>query len=1120
MKKSILLSTLLFGWLNSFSQNIVSPPSGSAAVAKFIDNPVNLSTGVPQIAIPLYTLNGRKLSFPITVNYNASGIKVSEVAGTVGLGWTLNAEAIITRVVKGRPDEWPNGYFEYASAIPNYSPTNPIPASTLMGLASKNVDMQPDMFYYNTGVDGGKFIFDNQLKPQTIPKKQLKITFDNTTTLDNAQIVNYDGTRFLFESGETTAVQGLFGSGSYNTTWYLSKIISADCADTLTFNYSSVSSYTETVISGDYVHFIYDYPPGAENHWVQQELDHLFGSKEATITGTKYLESITSSKAKVQFELGSRDDDDDLKKIDAMIIYNKDPLTGDFVEERRINFTYDYYCTNSNPYNCTDPRLKLQSIQEVFVQNHTNPPYQFIYSTKKLPPLISSAQDAWGYYNGQDGNESLVPATTFRQQDISTSDRSIHQEFVDAGILETIITPLGSITEYSFEPNRYGSQNSYGPGLRVQRIVTTDPYSNIAAVTNYEYLDPSTGTSSGKLLESPSFAATHLPVEDVIVHQQPGGSDEVVNYSCMLIPVHAMGVGVFGSTPLVYEYVTVYHGNDYNTSGKTTYKFSIATASSSVYPHFPKPDNTWKLGNPEEAKQFKVESNAAMIESFTQNTFKDHPTYTTVKGLNAAWTKLYIIQTPQVSSVASENFIQQCKFPYLAKSTVYNYEQNSGTITSERTQRYYYERSDGFYLPNRITSSTSDGADSVQQEFTYPIDYPSTGVFGQMQNLGMVAYPIETKSILKQGSNEYVTGYQKTDYHQWSTFGIYPRYVYRGKFPAKVARGTFNSSPSNYLQKNLSMEKYDPYGYPIETKPEGNVTSTIIIDQTLSAPVASVSNASNDKVAYTSFESSDHGGWVIDGGTQPATGSRSLYGNGETTTIFMETAQTISYTYTIVRSQGEPVQMTFVKGSEEIPVGMTLPSGSGTVSLTPGTWTVSLSFDTNVSSAEVNISYAYTQHLTASIINSDSKTGTHLLFLTSTNTISKTNLPTGKYFVSYYQKSGAVNLSLSGASLLNTTTVPASTDGFEHVTKSFEVTSATNTITLTGANVKIDELRLYPEGGLMTTTCYDGFGRLQTETDVNLQSRFYEYDEWGRLKLTRDHERNILQQREYKFANY
>lgn len=1119
MKKSILLSTLLFGWLTSFSQNIVSPPSNSSAVAKFVDNPVNLSTGVPQIAIPLYTLSGRKLSFPITLSYNASGIKVREVAGTVGLGWTLNAEAIITRVVKGRPDEWPSSYFQYASAIPNYSPTNPIPASTLMGMASNNVDMQPDIFYYNTGVDGGKFIFDNELKPQTIPKKQLKITFDNTTTLANAQIVNYDGTRFLFESGETTQVQGLFGSGSYHTTWYLSKIISADCADTLTFNYSSLSSYTETVISGDYVHFIYDYPAGAENHWVQQELNHLFGSREATITGTKYLESITSSKAKVEFELGPREDDDDLKRIDAIIIYYKDPLIGDFVEERRINFSYDYYCTNSSSYSCTDPRLKLQSIQEVFDQNHTNPPYQFIYSAKKLPPLLSSAQDAWGYYNGQDDNESLVPATTFRQQDISTSDRSIHQEFVDVGILEKIITPLGGITEYTFEPNRYGSQNSYGPGLRVQQILTTDPYSNIAAVTNYEYLDPSTGTSSGKLLENPSFTPTHLPVEDIIVHQQPGGSEDTVNYNCMLIPVHAMGVGVFGSTPLVYEYVTVYHGGDYNTSGKSTYKFSIASANSSVYPHFPKPDNTWKLGNPEEVKHFKVETSTPTIESFTQNTFKEHPTYTTIKGVNAAWTKLYIIQTPQVSSVVSEDFIQECKFPYLARTTAYNYEQNSGVIASERTQRYYYERSDGFYVPNRITSSTSDGTDSVQQEFTYPIDYPSTDELGEMQNLGMIAFPIETRSILKQGANEYVIGYQKTDYKQWSNYGIYPESVYRGKFSAKVARSTFNSNPANYLSKTLSINKYDSYGYAIETKAEGSVSSTVIVDQTISAPVASISNAAHDQVAYTSMESSDHGGWTIDGGTQPATGTRTLHGNGETTTIAIENTQTVNYTYTIVRTQGEPVQMTFVKGSEEIPVGMTLPSGSGSVSLTPGTWTVSLTFDTNVSSAEVNISYAYTQHNVPTVLANDSKTGTHVLYLTSTNTISKTSLRTGKYYVSYYQKGGTVNLVLSNASLLNTTTVPASTDGFEHITKLVQVTAANNTIALSGSNVKIDELRLYPEGSLMTTTCYDATGRLQTQTDVNLQSRFYEYDEWGRLKLTRDHDKNILEQREYKFAN-
>jgi YD repeat-containing protein len=283
--------------------------------------------------------------------------------------------------------------------------------------------------------------------------------------------------------------------------------------------------------------------------------------------------------------------------------------------------------------------------------------------------------------------------------------------------------------------------------------------------------------------------------------------------------------------------------------------------------------------------------------------------------------------------------------------------------------------------------------------------------------------------------------------------------------------------------------------------------------------VATIRNAAFAKVAYSSFETVDHGGWTVEAGSQSATGYRSLSYNGQVTTVPIETSQTITYTYSITRTQGEPVELIFSLGSQEILRGLTLPSGSGTVTLTPGTWNVSLGFDTNVSSVDVDFSYTYTQHLSPTILSNDSKTGTNLLYLTSTNTISKANSPTGNYYLSFYEKEGTVNVGLSGASLLSTATQPATPDGFRHVTKLIQITSETNEIIITGSNVKIDELRLYPEGALMTTVCYDRAGRLQTETDVNLRSLFYEYDEWGRLKIIRDHDKNILQHREYKLAN-
>src|SRR5690625_1686695 len=52
---------------------------------------VNTATGVPVISIPLYTLELDGVQVPISLSYDASGIKVTQMETSVGLGWSLNA---------------------------------------------------------------------------------------------------------------------------------------------------------------------------------------------------------------------------------------------------------------------------------------------------------------------------------------------------------------------------------------------------------------------------------------------------------------------------------------------------------------------------------------------------------------------------------------------------------------------------------------------------------------------------------------------------------------------------------------------------------------------------------------------------------------------------------------------------------------------------------------------------------------------------------------------------------------------------------------------------------------------------------------------------------------------
>src|SRR5690554_53112 len=97
-------------WRRNLPQ-IISPQAYE--FTKYGDVPVNTYTGVPNISVPLYEIEAAGLNIPISLSYHSNGIKVSEEASWVGLGWTLNAGGSIVQVVKGFDDFNSVGAFGY-----------------------------------------------------------------------------------------------------------------------------------------------------------------------------------------------------------------------------------------------------------------------------------------------------------------------------------------------------------------------------------------------------------------------------------------------------------------------------------------------------------------------------------------------------------------------------------------------------------------------------------------------------------------------------------------------------------------------------------------------------------------------------------------------------------------------------------------------------------------------------------------------------------------------------------------------------------------------------------------------------------------------------------------------
>lgn len=81
------------------------PAAETQAVCDFAEVPVDLHTGRVNIAIPLYTVENGDIRIPITLAYHGGGIRVSDECGAVGLGWTLQVGGVVSRIVRGLPDD-------------------------------------------------------------------------------------------------------------------------------------------------------------------------------------------------------------------------------------------------------------------------------------------------------------------------------------------------------------------------------------------------------------------------------------------------------------------------------------------------------------------------------------------------------------------------------------------------------------------------------------------------------------------------------------------------------------------------------------------------------------------------------------------------------------------------------------------------------------------------------------------------------------------------------------------------------------------------------------------------------------------------------------------------------
>nr|NQU89970.1 RHS repeat protein [Bacteroidota bacterium] len=483
-----------------FTPSILPPSPTASELGKYGQIPVGMFTGTPNIDIPLYSFKTKNLSVPISLSYSSNGIKVDQVASWVGLGWSLNAGGVITRTVRGQPDDKFDRWI-----MDNVKEFTPQLVQFLDNAAAEMIDTEPDLFAFNFCGFSGKFILNNDLKPVIIPYQDINIDFSFAAygEYTTFTITTQDGVQYIFGGDANhieTSKTNQSGIGctknfeaNVETAWYLKSIVHP-LGDVINFNYASktgsyLSGLNQTISKNINYYGVWGCPGATcgagETRTCAIDLD------VKTVHLTKISSPNTTFGSIVFSSSTGRNDHFDVK-LDHISIRNQQNE-----EIRQFDFNYIFsdnieaiYFNDIHTFNDElKHRMFLDFINIKDKLGTDVQKYSFDYDDMDgLPARLSYAQDHWGYFNGQP-NEYFVPAP---EEDVYNvfndigGDRDPRGAVSGKGLLTKIAYPTGGYNVLKYEPNMlWGSETIY-PNRIVETVeVTGTGLTWINASTSY-----------------------------------------------------------------------------------------------------------------------------------------------------------------------------------------------------------------------------------------------------------------------------------------------------------------------------------------------------------------------------------------------------------------------------------------------------------------------------------------------------------------------------------------------------------------------------------------------------------------------------------------------------------
>lgn len=445
-----------------YVDDIIPPSPEALSITKYGNTDVNLYNGIPNISIPIWTCKSKNINIPIKLNYNGGGIKVNDIASSVGLGWSLQAGGVVSREVRSLPDDMAGLGFLDSDQLVYPSNLSVEGRKIAYDYMMNKKDSQQDIFNVNFCGHAFTFVMNKNGEIFTDPVANYKIEMITGNLGVNAygniigwDITNENGVLYRFREKEFSKY--LSDSDSHNaiankpyvSSWYLSQIKAP-------FNDTEINLTYNTFYSTYYLPKSQSYNP----EWIEiSRCIYLTSKKISTITTP--VDTITFA----YDPTGFRQDlpgDKALSSISINSGYNSKLFDLSYkymYNSQLLNYTGCSSCTNGLVNNNRDYRLILTEVKE----SGTNP-YVFDYFTG-LPSRDSYSVDHWGYFNGKN-NSSFVPLTYFYitleqgyYLSYGNADRKVDSTFTKCGTLYNLTYPTGGSSVYEYENN--DSNNPY-----------------------------------------------------------------------------------------------------------------------------------------------------------------------------------------------------------------------------------------------------------------------------------------------------------------------------------------------------------------------------------------------------------------------------------------------------------------------------------------------------------------------------------------------------------------------------------------------------------------------------------------------------------------------------------